>query len=60
MELRNLAGEDAHQSFNGQQGRCVVAQVGARIHDGVDLFDGGLWLGFFSQGADLGFKLFID
>jgi hypothetical protein len=28
-----------------------MAQVGAGIHDGVDLFDGGLWLGFFSQRA---------
>jgi hypothetical protein len=55
-----LAGEDAHKRFNCQQWGCVVAQVGAGIHDGVDLFDGGLWLGFFSQGADLGFKLFVD
>ena len=37
-----------------------MAQVGPGIHDGVDLFDVGLWLGFFSQGADLGFELFID
>ena len=37
-----------------------MAQVGAGIHDGVDLLDGGLWLGFFSQGADLGFWLFVD
>jgi hypothetical protein len=36
-----------------------VAQVGASIHDGVDLFDGGLWFGFFSQGVDLGFKILI-
>jgi hypothetical protein len=50
-----LAGENAHQSFNGKQRCCVVAQVGAGVHDGIDLFDGGLWLGFFSQSADLGF-----
>jgi hypothetical protein len=34
-----------------------MAQVGAGIHDGVDLVDGGLWLGFFSQRADLGLIL---
>ena len=56
----DLAGKGAHQSFNGQQGCCVVAQVGAGIHDGVDLFDGGLWLGLFSQSTDLSFKLFVD
>ena len=55
-----LTGEDTHKGFNGQQWGCVVAQVGAGIHDGVDLFYGRLWLGFFSQGADLGFKLFVD
>ncbi len=26
-----------------------MAQVGAGIHDGVDLFNGGLWLGFFGK-----------
>jgi hypothetical protein len=51
----DLAGEGTHQSFNGQQRGCVMAQVGAGIHDGVDFFDGGLWFGFLSQGADLGF-----
>jgi hypothetical protein len=50
-----LTSQDTHQSFDSQQWGCVVAQVGAGIHDGVDLFDGGLWLGFFSQGANLGF-----
>jgi hypothetical protein len=32
-----------------------MAQIGAGIHDGVDLFDSRLWIGFFSQGAGLGF-----
>ena len=55
LGVSRLAGQGAHQSFNGQQWGCVVAQVGAGIHDGVDLLYCGLWLGFFSQGADLGF-----
>ena len=40
-----LAGQNAHKSLDSQQGCCVVAQVGARGHDGIDLFDCGLWLG---------------
>jgi len=51
MSFCKLSCEDAHQSFNCQQWGCVVAQVGAGIHDGVDLFDGWLWFGFFSQRA---------
>jgi len=34
-----LSSQHTHQSLNGQQGRCVMAQVGPGIHDGVDLFD---------------------
>jgi len=60
QKFSRLTGKDAHKGFNGQQWGCVMAQVGAGIHDGVDLLDGGLWLGFFGQGANLRFKLFVD
>ena len=39
LGVLGLAGQDAHQRFNGQQRGCIVAQIGAGIHDGVDLFD---------------------
>jgi hypothetical protein len=32
-----------------------MAQVGAGIHDGVDLFDCVLWFGFGGDGIHLGF-----
>jgi hypothetical protein len=35
-----LSRQHTHQRLNGQQWRCVMAQVGPGIHDGVDLFDG--------------------
>ena len=37
-----------------------MAQVGASLHDGVDLFDCVLWLGLGGHGVDLDFKLFVD
>ena len=37
-----------------------MAQVGAGLHDGVDLLDCVLWLGLGRHGVDLGFKLFVD
>ena len=50
-----LAGKNAHKGFNGKQGWCVMAQVGAGFHDGVDLFDCVLWLGLGGYRVDLGF-----
>ena len=32
-----------------------MAQIGARFHDCVDLFDCVLWLGLGGHGVDLGF-----
>ena len=37
-----------------------MAQVGASLHDCVDLFDCVLWLGLGRHGLNLGFKLFAD
>ena len=37
-----------------------MTQVGASIHDCVDLFDGVLWFGPSGHVVDLGFELFVD
>ncbi len=52
--------QTTHQGFDGQKWCCIVAQVGPRFHDGIDLLHRRMGGGFMRESSYLIGHIYVD